>query len=217
MGGNRFSTDQEQFWAGEFGDAYAQRNTGPYLEASNRWLFAQALRTAGSVGSVLELGANVGMNIKAIRSLYPDAVCDAVEINESAAMSLRVNIGEEHVHLDSILTFDARPKVWDLVLCKGVLIHIAPEELSAVYRTISRSSARLVLLAEYYSPTPQEVTYRGHASRLFKRDFAGEFMEAYPEFVLRDYGFAYRRDPIAPQDDITWFLLERGALANLGA
>jgi spore coat polysaccharide biosynthesis protein SpsF len=24
-----------------------------------------------------------------------------------------------------------------------------------------------------------------------------------------DYGFAYRRDPNFPQDDITWFLLEK--------
>jgi len=26
---------------------------------------------------------------------------------------------------------------------------------------------------------------------------------------LIDYGFAYRHDPNFPQDDITWFLLER--------
>jgi spore coat polysaccharide biosynthesis protein SpsF len=26
---------------------------------------------------------------------------------------------------------------------------------------------------------------------------------------LVDYGFAYHRDPNFPQDDITWFLLEK--------
>ena len=26
---------------------------------------------------------------------------------------------------------------------------------------------------------------------------------------LIDYGFSYHRDPVFPQDDITWFLMER--------
>jgi len=29
---------------------------------------------------------------------------------------------------------------------------------------------------------------------------------------LVDYGFAYRRDPNFPQDDITWFLMEKTEL-----
>jgi spore coat polysaccharide biosynthesis protein SpsF len=44
---------------------------------------------------------------------------------------------------------------------------------------------------------------------LFKRDFAGEIMERHPQMQLVDYGFSYRRDPNFPQDDITWFLMER--------
>lgn len=207
--GRSHLTDQEAFWSGEFGDSYASRNIGPSLEASNTWLFAHALRTAGPVSSVLELGANVGMNLRALRSLYPSLECDGVEINESAAKQLRDEIGEGRVHLSSILDFDARPRVWDLVLCKGVLIHIAPGDLSQVFQVVNQSASRLVLFAEYYSPAPQEVEYRGHADRLFKRDFAGDFLDSYPEFELRDYGFSYHRDPVAPQDDITWFLLER--------
>jgi len=51
-------------------------------------------------------------------------------------------------------------------------------------------------------------SYRGHTDRLFKRDFAGEIMDRHPKMELVDYGFAYRRDPNFPQDDITWFLME---------
>jgi hypothetical protein len=50
--------------------------------------------------------------------------------------------------------------------------------------------------------------YRGHADRLFKRDFAGDLIEKYG-MKLVDYGFVYKRDNWAPQDDITWFLLEK--------
>ena len=41
------------------------------------------------------------------------------------------------------------------------------------------------------------------------RDFAGEIMDRHPQLQLVDYGFAYRRDPNFPQDDITWFLMEK--------
>jgi len=44
---------------------------------------------------------------------------------------------------------------------------------------------------------------------LFKRDFAGEMLERFADLKLLDYGFVYRRDPNFPQDDITWFLLEK--------
>jgi hypothetical protein len=66
-----------------------------------------------------------------------------------------------------------------------------------------------MLIAEYYSPVPIEISYRGHEQRLFKRDFAGELLGTFPDLRLVDYGFSYRNDPVAPQDDITWFLLEK--------
>jgi spore coat polysaccharide biosynthesis protein SpsF len=53
------------------------------------------------------------------------------------------------------------------------------------------------------------IAYRGHSDRLFKRDFAGEIMDRHSQLRLVDYGFAYRRDPNFPQDDITWFLMEK--------
>jgi len=74
------------------------------------------------------------------------------------------------------------------------------------------SCARYLLVAEYYNPTPIAIPYRGHNDRLFKRDFAGEILERHSKMRLLDYGFAYRRDPCFPQDDISWFLMERNDL-----
>ena len=42
-----FGTPQEEFWAGEFGTAYIERNQGEQLLASNLSFFSQALRQAG--------------------------------------------------------------------------------------------------------------------------------------------------------------------------
>lgn len=44
---------------------------------------------------------------------------------------------------------------------------------------------------------------------LFKRDFAGEMLEKYQDLQLVDYGFVYHGDANFPQDDLTWFLLEK--------
>ena len=76
-------------------------------------------------------------------------------------------------------------------------------------KTEVTSCGRYLLVAEYYNPSPVTIPYRGHENRLFKRDFAGEILEKYPSMTLIDYGFAYRNDPSFPQDDITWFLLEK--------
>jgi len=114
------------------------------------------------------------------------------------------------VYNQSILDFswDVSP-AQDLVLIKGVLIHINPDMLSQIYQTLYRLSRRYICLVEYYNSTPVSVSYRGYRDKLFKRDFAGEIMDKYPDLRLVNYGFVYHRDPNFPLDDSTWFLLEK--------
>lgn len=105
--------------------------------------------------------------------------------------------------------FSIPPRTWDIALTKGVLIHIYPDHLATVYNALHQAARRYVCLVEYYNPTPMEATYRGHTGKLFKRDFAGELLDKFPDLRLVDYGFVYRRDLNFPQDDPTWFLLEK--------
>ena len=203
-----FNNEQEAFWAGSFGTEYIQRNQGEALLASNLDFFAKALRATRGINTCIEFGANIGMNLKALKLLHPARELHGLEINADAALELAQVIPPDHVHHISILDF--RPQqTWDLVLIKGVLIHINPDALLQVYDKLVASSGRYLLVAEYYSPTPVAIPYRGHADRLFKRDFAGEIMDRHPQMQLVDYGFAYRRDMNFPQDDINWFLMER--------
>ena len=206
-GQGNYTTDQEAFWAGDFGTEYSSRNQGTALLASNLAFMARALGTAQDLSSCIEFGANIGMNLQALRLLYPAMSLHGIEINADAARELAKLIGKDNVIEGSI--FDAKPPVCDLALIKGVLIHINPEFLPQVYDKLCTATRRWLLVAEYYSPSPVSVPYRNHADKLFKRDFAGEIMDRHPEFRLVDYGFAYRRDPVFPQDDITWFLMEK--------
>lgn len=98
---------------------------------------------------------------------------------------------------------------FDMSFIKAVLIHINPEELQTVYEKLYNASKKYILVTEYYNPSPVSITYRGHQDRLFKRDFAGEMLDKYPNLELIDYGFTYRRDPNFRLDDSTWFLMEK--------
>jgi pseudaminic acid biosynthesis-associated methylase len=205
-----YKTEQEQFWAGQFGSEYIERNRSEQLLASNLEFFSTALRQARGVSACLEFGANIGMNLKALKLLFPAQKRYAIEINADACAQLRDLIGAEHVVHGSILEKQALPQV-ELALIKGVLIHINPDALPQVYDNLVASTSKYLLVAEYYNPSPVAITYRGHKDRLFKRDFAGEIMDRHPSMELIDYGFSYRRDPSFPQDDITWFLLKKSS------
>jgi pseudaminic acid biosynthesis-associated methylase len=205
---NRKYSEQEEFWAGEFGGDYIQRNLDSSIVAGNVSLFASALAQANDLNSCIEFGANIGLNLRALRSLYPNLECSAVEINSTAAKILAEIIGSDHVMNSSILDIDSMEK-FDLILIKGVLIHLNPDLLPNVYEKMYEMSSRYILVCEYYNPTPVSIDYRGHSDRLFKRDFAGEMLDLYTDLTLRDYGFVYHRDINFPLDDITWFLLEK--------
>lgn len=201
-------TKQEVFWEGSFGDQYTGRNAEIYRLQSDTAFFARIFRSTGKINSLIEFGANRGMNLTAIRRLNPKIKLTAVEINAAAASLLKKIQGIEAYKM-SIFDFSARRRSWDLVLARGVLMHLNSSKLDKAYEVLLKSSRRFICIAEYYSPYPIEVPYRGHREVLFKRDFAGELMDRFSNLSLRDYGFVYRRDPVYPLDDLTWFLLEK--------
>jgi spore coat polysaccharide biosynthesis protein SpsF len=202
-----YKTDQEKFWAGGFGDEYIGRNTGECRLAAKTNLFSKILRRTTNVTTAIEYGANIGLNIIAMKRLLPNLITTTVEINKEACKVLE-RISDNSVINCSLLGFspDAR---FDFVLVKTVLIHINPDCLGQVYELLYRTSDRYICIVEYYNPTPTTLQYRGHSDRLFKRDFAGEMMEKYLDLRLIDYGFVYKRDPNFPLDDVSWFLLEK--------
>ena len=202
-----FSTEQEAFWAGEFGDAYINRNDNMSLVQSNIYFFSKVFARTLGVKSIIEFGSNVGLNIRAIKTLLSEVELSSIEINKKAVERLG-QIEALKVYHQSILDFSPDYQR-DFVFIKGVLIHMDPDILSDVYGLLYETSRRYICLAEYYNPTPVEVSYRGHAERLFKRDFAGEMLDRYPDLELVDYGFGYHRDNNFPHGDMTWFLMEK--------
>lgn len=204
---DQYSTEQEKFWAGDFGAAYRQRNADDALIMAKIARFSRVLRTAPQVGSILELGCNIGLNLVALNKINPRFELAGYEINEESAKVAR-GFGFQDITTGTILQKIPEDRKYDLVFTAGVLIHINPDQLDKVYDNLYSLSKKYVLVAEYYNPSPVTVNYHGHSERLFKRDFAGELMDRY-DLKLVDYGFDYHRDNYFDFDDSTWFLLSK--------
>lgn len=209
MSQDRYETEQEAFWAGSFGAEYIERNRDPQLRASNIHLFSEILAHTRGVRSFFEIGANIGLNIEALNQLCPGRETSALELNPKAFDILK-NKCTGKAWQGSILDLKTKElPEFDFVFTKGVLIHIHPEKLPLVYEKLHSLSSKYICLIEYYNPTPVALEYRGFQDRLFKRDFAGDLLTAYPDLKLVSYGFKYRRDNNFSQGDLNWFLLEK--------
>jgi len=191
------------FWAGDFGDEYHGRNVDLVF---NNFKFFKSILYKNSIDldekTIIEFGAGTGQNAHAFDKLLNMKYYTGVDINAEACKKLN---GICEYVINSDIRFYGE---YDMVLCKGILIHIPPYDLERVYDVIYKSAKKYILLCEYYSPNAVDVTYRGNTGKLWKRDFAGEMLDKFPGLELVDYGFVYHRDKY-PQDDITWFLLKK--------
>ena len=134
---------------------------------------------------------------------YQRHILALLKLTEKLSMSSKERC---KAYLNSIEDFNSKEK-HDLVLLKGVLIHIEHKELKKVYEKIVDLSKKRVLIVEYFSRTPTELLYHGQEGKLFKRDFAHELIEA-TNVSLVASGFSSRLMKF-PQDDLDWYLFEK--------
>ena len=164
--------------------------------------------SASLPASCLEIGANVGINLRALQRLHSIEIY-ALEPNASA----REILARDHVApADRVLDgtaerIDLADGSIDLVFTSGVLIHVAPEFLEVAYREMYRVARRYLLTIEYFSAEPETKTYRGESGLLFKRDFGSLWLDLFPPLILVDYGFFWKR--ATGLDNLTWWLFAK--------
>ena len=202
-----FRTEQESFWAENFGDEYINRNNSEELVVRRMVNFATMLKSTQKIKSIVELGSNIGLNTIALNRLNKNFSLTGYEINQKAVeLANKQNIGK--FNCQSVINKIDNESKYDLAFTSGLLIHINPDYLDNVYENLYNLTSRYIIINEYYNPKPISVVYRGIEDKIFKRDFAGELMDKY-SLNLIDYGFFYRRDNYFPRDDTNWFLLEK--------
>jgi spore coat polysaccharide biosynthesis protein SpsF len=205
------SLGQREAWRGEFGDTYTARNTRTEASlASRSRLFARVLTAIdlGPRASVLEVGTNLGMNLEALTRVA-DVRPFGVDLNHGALASLRTTPGLGA--RARVVTAEGRQLPFaassmDLVFTCGVLIHVHPTDLLDTCHEMVRVTRRYLFCAEYFSPQPETIEYRGHPDLLFKRDFGSFFLDHWPRLRVVDYGFVWKRMEF---DDLNWWLFER--------
>ena len=200
----------ERFWAGEFGDAYTERNRG----SIDRRGFWSSLVAAHSFASALEIGCNVGENLLALSELVAAGSLAGVDVNDGALAVARAALPEADLRLAAARRLPFDDRAFDLVFTAMVLIHQPDETLESVMSEIVRCSSRYVLAIEYESPDWVDVTYRGHPGTLFKRPYGRLYLDAFPQLRAVASGFLGQDEG---WDDVTWWLFEQRAAAGPGA
>ena len=204
-------TDQLKLWTSDFGDAYIARNEAiPTLLDPRRVMWRRILSAFGDnrPTSVLEVGANVGLNMRVLGELS-EAELWVVEPNTSARARLEADkvLPTDHVLDGAASKIPLPDAAVDFAFTSGVLIHIHPDQLAASCAEIYRVSGRYIAAIEYFSPEPTSVAYRGHDGQLFKRDFGDFWLDSHPDLALVDYGFFWKR--ASGLDNLTWWLFRK--------
>jgi pseudaminic acid biosynthesis-associated methylase len=167
------STVQEEFWKGSFGTSYVQRCR---VDWARRVPFWQDILDRTEAKSALEIGCNIGSNLKALRFIDKDLRLVGVEINQTA-LSEAADAGLEVYECSGSEVGRHFPHQFDLTFSVGVLIHISADHLSEVMDAIIGASRKYVLAVEYPAGQEEAITYRGHEDRLWRRPF-GKLYEA---------------------------------------
>jgi spore coat polysaccharide biosynthesis protein SpsF len=192
----------EALWGGQFGDDYVERNRNA---PDRREAFWNGFLDQFPSQRVLEVGCNLGGNLRWIARRLPPAQVFGIDVNQKALEQLRAATSVNAVHATA-RDLPFRDRWFDLVFTMGVLIHQPPETLPLVMAEIVRTSRRWVLCGEYFSEAPTEVAYRGQTGALFKRDYGDLYQRLFPELTLRKKGFLSQADG---WDDVTWWVFEK--------
>lgn len=208
---DRTQTQQEKLWRGDFGDAYVGRNAvsdDKLAALTAHWAKILRATEGAPARQILEVGANIGLNLRALRRLTT-AELHAVEPNAGARAVLERDavLAPDRIYDRVAGDIGLPDRSIDLVFTSGVLIHIHPDHLLAACREMHRIARRYVVCVEYFADQPQEVPYRGQTEALFKRDFGGFWMDNFPDLRVLDYGFAWKR--VTGLDNLTWWVFEK--------
>ncbi|MBC8084252.1 MAG: methyltransferase domain-containing protein [Hymenobacter sp.] len=186
---NLQATPQEDFWSGDFGREYTDRNSRHLDEWNDfyrrTWGRSKLDMNAAFLGElprearILEVGCNTGMQLRGLQEagfqhLY------GVELQAYAVE--RAKEFTQHVNVVQGSGFDLpfKDEFFDVVCTNGVLIHIAPADLPRIMGEMLRCSRRYIWGFEYHAPETTAVPYRGNEGFLWKADYAQLFLDHFP-------------------------------------
>lgn len=200
-------TKQTDFWSGEFGKEYTDRNT---LENIDVWndnyiklygvsrfdMFNTFLSGLDKESKILEVGCNTAQQLVALQTLGFKTLY-GIELQLYAvekAKSITKNI---NVIQGSAFDIPFKDEYFDLVMTNGVLIHISPNDIPKVLSEIVRCSKKHIMGFEYFSEELKGVNYRGNKDFLWKMNYVQAYQNNFPNLSLKkevQYPFIVERE-----------------------
>ena len=129
----------EDLWAGEFGDAYRERNSDPERGREPFWT---ALVERLQPGNALEVGCNIGGNLHWLARLLGEENCAGIDISERAVATVRERLPGVDARVARARDVPFEDGSFDLAYTVGVLIHQPPESDRQVMAEVVRCSRR---------------------------------------------------------------------------
>lgn len=182
VSGSENSTKQLGYWKGKFGDDFIRRNSDKRYFTKRKSFFEQIIKKY-KIKSILEVGCNIGGNLKIISEIDPSIKLTAIEPNKKAISIARKNVPKAEIIDGNIFNIKIDRK-FDLVFTSVVLIHIADQDLPKALEKIYKASKKYILAIEYYSKKTEVVLYRGLADALFKRPYNEIYLNQFPTLKL---------------------------------
>jgi len=196
-------TVQLKSWAGEFGDAYTDRNV---VDWRTRLSAFRTMLEGTEPGSILELGSNRGHNLILLSELFAGAQVVGLEPNMKALRIARQTSRTLRIIRGNALEVPFGNSQFDLVITANMLIHIALDDLAAVLKEIHRVSRKYILSIEYFAEEETVIHYRGHDDLLWKRNFPEHYQSQFPALRLLKSGYWDRDNGF---DRSHWWLWEK--------
>jgi ubiquinone/menaquinone biosynthesis C-methylase UbiE len=157
-----------ELWAGDFGHDYIERNSN----VPDRSEFWNRIMRKYKPQTVLEVGCNIGHNLRFIKEAVPKAELHGVDVNEEALAILRATLPGVSVKTASATNLPYDDREFDMVVAVGLLIHITDDkDLKRAIQEMFRVADKQVLVAEYWAPDWEAIPYHGYVNALRKGPF----------------------------------------------
>lgn len=194
-------TAQIDFWKGDFGKKYTDRNSYA-LEDWNQfykttWGYTKlemnekCFQDIPKTAKILEVGCNTGMQLRGLQAMGFEQLY-GVEIQHYAVEEAKKYTKNINVIQGSGFDIPFKDGYFDIVGTNGVLIHISPDDLPKMMDEMYRCSGQYIWGFEYYTPEMTNINYRGNEGFLWKADYAQLFLDRFPDLkkvYIQDYPY----------------------------
>ena len=186
-------TSQIETWTGQFGREYTDRNALDIdgvdaLYAKNYGITRTSLNEEFLSGitrgaRILEVGCNMGNQLLLLEKMGFTNL-HGVEIQPYALEKAKLRLTNTSLHEATAFDIPYPDNYFDLVFTSGVLIHIAPTDLSRALKEVHRVARTYIWGLEYHAPQTTEISYCGHGQLLWKMDYAKLYVDQFRDLKL---------------------------------